>query len=144
MPQFPNFFIAYGPNSNLGHNSIILMIEAQVGYIVEAIVGVWRRNKRALEVNDAAYAQWRKQVRRRARGVCASSFWLGRFGNANPDLDGWLQQLVQRRKNRRSAHQLCVYHVWLHVADAQSELGELCIEMKLKIKTANSRVLPPR
>jgi cation diffusion facilitator CzcD-associated flavoprotein CzcO len=26
---FPNFAVVYGPNTNLGHNSIILMIEAQ-------------------------------------------------------------------------------------------------------------------
>jgi cation diffusion facilitator CzcD-associated flavoprotein CzcO len=34
---FPNFFMLYGPNTNLGHNSILVMIEAQAGYIVEAI-----------------------------------------------------------------------------------------------------------
>ncbi len=33
---FPNFFILYGPNTNLGHNSILVMIEAQVGYIIDA------------------------------------------------------------------------------------------------------------
>jgi cation diffusion facilitator CzcD-associated flavoprotein CzcO len=32
---FPNFFILYGPNTNLGHNSILVMIEAQVGYILD-------------------------------------------------------------------------------------------------------------
>lgn len=34
----PNFAMAYGPNSNLGHNSIILMIEAQSRYI-NALIG---------------------------------------------------------------------------------------------------------
>ena len=32
---FPNFFMLYGPNTNLGHNSIIFMIECQIAYIVE-------------------------------------------------------------------------------------------------------------
>ncbi|TKX23035.1 FAD-binding monooxygenase-like protein 4 [Elsinoe australis] len=32
-PSLPNFGMLYGPNSNLGHNSIILMIEAQSRYI---------------------------------------------------------------------------------------------------------------
>lgn len=31
---FPNLFMLYGPNTNLGHNSIIFMIERQIGYIL--------------------------------------------------------------------------------------------------------------
>jgi cation diffusion facilitator CzcD-associated flavoprotein CzcO len=34
---FPNFFMLLGPNSGLGHNSVILMIEAQVGYVLQCI-----------------------------------------------------------------------------------------------------------
>lgn len=33
VPSLPNFAMLYGPNTNLGHNSIILMIEAQSRYI---------------------------------------------------------------------------------------------------------------
>lgn len=34
---FPNLFMLLGPNSGLGHNSIILMIEAQVRYIIDGL-----------------------------------------------------------------------------------------------------------
>jgi cation diffusion facilitator CzcD-associated flavoprotein CzcO len=34
---FPNFFIMCGPNTALGHNSIVFMIEAQARYIVQAL-----------------------------------------------------------------------------------------------------------
>lgn len=34
---FPNLFMLYGPNTNLGHNSIIYMIEAQVAYVLQAL-----------------------------------------------------------------------------------------------------------
>ena len=37
IPGFPNFFMMYGPNTNLGHNSIIFMIESQTRYILGAI-----------------------------------------------------------------------------------------------------------
>ncbi len=37
VPCFPNFFMLLGPNSGLGHNSVILMIEAQVNYIISLI-----------------------------------------------------------------------------------------------------------
>ncbi len=36
-PGFPNFFLLLGPNSGLGHNSVILMIEAQVNYVIELV-----------------------------------------------------------------------------------------------------------
>jgi len=34
---FPNFFVLYGPNTNLGRNSITYMLEAQVGYVIDAL-----------------------------------------------------------------------------------------------------------
>ncbi len=34
---FPNFFMLYGPNTNLGHNSIIFMIECQANYITQCV-----------------------------------------------------------------------------------------------------------
>ena len=37
VPNFPNLFLLLGPNSGLGHNSVVIMIEAQVRYVVRAI-----------------------------------------------------------------------------------------------------------
>ncbi len=34
---FPNLFLMYGPNTNLGHNSIIFMIESEVHYSIQCI-----------------------------------------------------------------------------------------------------------
>jgi hypothetical protein len=34
---FPNLFILYGPNTNLGHNSIIAMLECQFDYVLKAV-----------------------------------------------------------------------------------------------------------
>jgi cation diffusion facilitator CzcD-associated flavoprotein CzcO len=44
---FPNLFLMYGPNTNLGHNSIIFMIECQARYVLAAI--------RTLIEGDLAY-----------------------------------------------------------------------------------------
>lgn len=46
VEDLPNFGMLYGPNSNLGHNSIILMIEAQSRYI-NALIGEVLKAKRA-------------------------------------------------------------------------------------------------
>ena len=37
---FPNFFLLYGPNTNLGHNSIILMVEHQINYVIQSGIAV--------------------------------------------------------------------------------------------------------
>ncbi|HET8706918.1 MAG TPA: NAD(P)/FAD-dependent oxidoreductase [Pseudomonadales bacterium] len=34
---FPNLFMMYGPNTNLGHNSIVYMLECQMDYILQCI-----------------------------------------------------------------------------------------------------------
>lgn len=51
---FPNFFMAYGPNTNLGHNSIIFMIECQTRYILQCID--------RLRKGDLAYLDLRREV----------------------------------------------------------------------------------
>jgi cation diffusion facilitator CzcD-associated flavoprotein CzcO len=51
---FPNFFMLYGPNTNLGGNSIIYMLEGQVGYVLGAL--------RALEAERLAWMDVRPEV----------------------------------------------------------------------------------
>jgi cation diffusion facilitator CzcD-associated flavoprotein CzcO len=51
VPEFPNLFLLYGPTTNLGHNSVVYMIESQVRYIMR-----WLRAARAGRVEVAAEA----------------------------------------------------------------------------------------
>ena len=45
VPGFPNFFMLYGPNTNVGSNSVIFMLEAQARYIVRALKYMRRKRK---------------------------------------------------------------------------------------------------
>jgi cation diffusion facilitator CzcD-associated flavoprotein CzcO len=47
VPDFPNLFVMYGPNTNLGSGSIIYMLESQARYIAQAVAAL---GGRALEV----------------------------------------------------------------------------------------------
>src|SRR3712207_8617240 len=49
---FPNLFLLLGPNTALGHTSVVLMIEAQIGYVVAALRAMERAGAGALEVRD--------------------------------------------------------------------------------------------
>jgi cation diffusion facilitator CzcD-associated flavoprotein CzcO len=51
---FPNFFMLYGPNTNLGGNSIIYMLEGQIGYVLGAL--------RALQAQRLAWLDVRPDV----------------------------------------------------------------------------------
>jgi cation diffusion facilitator CzcD-associated flavoprotein CzcO len=61
---FPNFFMLYGPNTNLGHNSIIIMIEAQVSYAVQAIRAIFDRHLTYLDVKPEAMRRFNEQLQR--------------------------------------------------------------------------------
>jgi cation diffusion facilitator CzcD-associated flavoprotein CzcO len=49
---FPNLFLLYGPNTNLGHNSIIYMIEAQIGFVLRCLRELRRSGVAALDVRS--------------------------------------------------------------------------------------------
>jgi cation diffusion facilitator CzcD-associated flavoprotein CzcO len=47
---FPNFFMLLGPNTFLGHNSVVLMIEAQAGYIIDCLMPMRKAGLSAVDV----------------------------------------------------------------------------------------------
>jgi cation diffusion facilitator CzcD-associated flavoprotein CzcO len=59
---FPNLFLLYGPNTNLGHNSILFMIECQVGYVLQCIRDLLRRERRSLAVRPEAMARYNEEL----------------------------------------------------------------------------------
>ena len=40
---YPNLFFLVGPNTGLGHTSIVFMIESQIAYVLDALRTVRRR-----------------------------------------------------------------------------------------------------
>ena len=70
---FPNFFVMYGPNSNLGHSSIILMLEAQAGYIARLLKHAADGGHGVVEVLPQAEEAWNRYVQ---EGL-AKTVWAG-------------------------------------------------------------------
>ncbi|MFI7633342.1 flavin-containing monooxygenase [Nonomuraea sp. NPDC049400] len=60
MPSFPNLFLLYGPNTNLGHNSIVFMIECQVRHIMSCLPHLSAGGP--IEVRPEVMAAWRRQL----------------------------------------------------------------------------------
>lgn len=55
---FPNFFMLMGPNTALGHNSVLLMIEGQIHYIIDALSIMKKRGWRSVELTKPAQTAW--------------------------------------------------------------------------------------
>jgi cation diffusion facilitator CzcD-associated flavoprotein CzcO len=66
---FPNLFLTYGPNTNLGHNSIIFMIECQTGYIVDCLRQMRRRGLAAIDVREGAMRAFNAKLQRELAGT---------------------------------------------------------------------------
>lgn len=83
---FPNYFQIVGPNTALGHSSMIFIIESQVKYIVEAARTMRREGLGEVEPSASAQEAWTARIQERMKptvwttGGCAS-WYLDKFGN---------------------------------------------------------------
>ncbi len=66
---FPNFFMMYGPNTNLGHNSIIFMLECQTNYIVDCLRQMRERGLAAIDVRRSAMQDFNAKLQRELAGT---------------------------------------------------------------------------
>ena len=70
---FPNLHQLVGPNTALGHNSIIFMIEAQVRHVLACLGELERRKADYLDVKPAAQRRFNERVQRALRDTVWSS-----------------------------------------------------------------------
>lgn len=66
---YPNLFQLVGPNTALGHNSIIFMIEAQANYILDAIKTVEKKKADYLDVKPDVQAEFNDNVQKKLKGT---------------------------------------------------------------------------
>ena len=66
---FPNLFLMYGPNTNLGHNSIVYMLESQYRYLLAAMRALREHALGRLEVRKDVQGAFNKDVQRRLEGT---------------------------------------------------------------------------
>ncbi len=89
---FPNFFVLYGPNTNLGGNSIIYMLEGQIGYAIGAVRSLREHGLAWLDVRpevQRAYNSWVQEASRTSVWESGCHSWYttadGRNTNNWPD-----------------------------------------------------------
>ncbi|MDG6102757.1 NAD(P)/FAD-dependent oxidoreductase [Dactylosporangium aurantiacum] len=101
---FPNLFLLLGPNTGLGHNSVVLMIEAQLDYVLGALEHLRRTGARSVAPREAAQRAFVAAVDRRmaatvwATGGCSSWYIdaTGRNSTLWPGSTWRFRQRMQR------------------------------------------------
>jgi cation diffusion facilitator CzcD-associated flavoprotein CzcO len=106
---FPNLFLLLGPNTGLGHNSVVLMIEAQVRYVMSCLSLMKRQKKNVLEVRPETQKQFVADVHRRMQGTvwqsggCHSWYQDQRTGENTTLWPGSVVAYVRRTRSASAA-----------------------------------------
>lgn len=91
---FPNLFMLYGPNTNLGHNAITFMLERQAEYMVRAVQLLDARGAAAIEVSAEAQARFNRDL----QAALANTTW------ADPGCRSWYKTADGRITQNWSSH----------------------------------------
>mgnify|MGYP001570123449 CR=1 FL=1 len=108
---FPNLFMLYGPNTNLGHNSIVYMLESQINYVVDAVRKLDRGSLRYLNLRTDIEDDFNQEVQQRMKKTvwaqgCTSWYQTATGKNTN----NWPGHTFEYRKRTQHLN-LDHYHV---------------------------------
>ena len=65
---FPNLFLLMGPNTGLGHSSMVYMIESQISYVLDALRLMRRRRLGAMEVKAPRQLRFNQRIQNKLGG----------------------------------------------------------------------------
>jgi len=69
IPKFPNYFMFLGPNTGLGHSSMIYMIEAQIEHITGAIRAMDTTGATTIEVEQDTHDRYNARIDKKMAGT---------------------------------------------------------------------------
>jgi cation diffusion facilitator CzcD-associated flavoprotein CzcO len=99
---FPNLFLVYGPNTNLGHNSILYMIERQAEYIAACVQVMEKGRARRLAVRADAQTRFNRELQERLRGTAwaagCTSWYKTAGGKITNNWMGSTQEYARRTR----------------------------------------------
>jgi cation diffusion facilitator CzcD-associated flavoprotein CzcO len=98
---FPNFFMLMGPNTGLGHSSVVLMAESQIEHVLNALRYIEGRNLAAVEPTPEAQAEFVRYVDSRMTGTVwtqggCSSWYLDATGRNSTLWPGSISSFKRR------------------------------------------------
>src|SRR5207249_4854241 len=106
VPEFPNMFLLYGPNTNGGTGSVIYTIEAGMAHVLAALAELDRADARSIEVRRHVAEQFDRELRAALDATVwhtgCTSWYVDEHGN-DPSQWPWLWSAYRRRTARIEA-----------------------------------------
>src|SRR2546430_2735289 len=98
-PGFPNLFLLLGPNTGLGHGSMVYMIESQIQYVLDALRVMRERGLETVEVQPEAVERYNEALERDMKGTVwttgCSSWYLDDTGRNATQWPDWTWRFRQ-------------------------------------------------
>ena len=101
---FPNLFFLYGPNTNLGHSSIVIMLEAQVRYIMSCLRQMGERAISSVDVRAEVLEEYDREIQQRladSSWAAVSDSWYVHAGRVT---NNWPGRTTEYRRRLRHCH----------------------------------------
>ncbi|MEU1601555.1 NAD(P)/FAD-dependent oxidoreductase [Streptomyces sp. NPDC005708] len=99
VPRFPNLFLMYGPNTNTSGGSIIFYLEAQAGYLRQALQWVQHNGAAAIEVRPEVEAAGNRALQARFAGTAwtrCDSWYRDGTGRIVANWPGYMREYRKR------------------------------------------------
>lgn len=102
---FPNLHLLYGPNTNLGHSSIIIMLEAQVDYVLQTMAHLDKNSFKSCEVKESVEQRFNDELQQRLGRMAFSQIQQSWYKDGNRVTNNWAggtREYTKRLKDLRS------------------------------------------
>jgi cation diffusion facilitator CzcD-associated flavoprotein CzcO len=100
VPDFPNMFLLYGPNTNGGTGSVIFTIESGIGHVIAALREMDRAHATRIEVRGATAEAFDRELRAALKDTVwhtgCTSWYVDENGN-DPNQWPWLWSQYRKR-----------------------------------------------
>jgi cation diffusion facilitator CzcD-associated flavoprotein CzcO len=101
VPDFPNMFVMYGPNTNTSGGSIIVYLEAQAAYIRQALEQLRMRSAGAIEVRAEIEAASDRALQARFAGTAwtrCDSWYRDENGRIVTNWPGYMREYLEQTR----------------------------------------------
>jgi cation diffusion facilitator CzcD-associated flavoprotein CzcO len=97
---YPNFFLLLGPNTGLGHSSMVYMIESQLAHVMEALEAMDASGSETVEVREEVLAGYNEAIDEQIQGTVwntgCKSWYIDRNGRNSTLWPDWTWRFRRR------------------------------------------------
>lgn len=99
---FPNLHMMYGPNTNLGHSSILIMFEAQAKYIAQSIQGLNQQSLSSLDVKANVENTYNDEIQSRLKKLAFNAVKDSWYMDGGKITNNWAGSTMEYRRRLKN------------------------------------------